>query len=834
MITRIPGCLLLGALLLLGACSGGYGGRSDGQASSSSNDQRFSNSEQFFTARVQPRLELCRSCHVPQGVADTDAGRRMMLSADKGQDLANLKGSWQAMGGNNPLSRILVMASGQQSHTGGTPWPGESAAYKDVAVMLACFETPDQCMSLIAALGGGSTDVAGLPLLGSDHGRGTRQIFCEGQDGKSAKPDSTVLPQDARELVQPGIGTGKAIAFNAWWENCKAKLTPSDQPPQTCGEFRKLRDEGEYLLNYGLAYDLWKADGGGTVTAADFNDTWKKWGGGLTKRPANFDDMYTLRYGKNSPHFRNPYPIRKDDGTLEDPNAPGVNGGSGRLPMGMTQMKDDQGKWTGVILDQSGNCAGCHGGQVGLPGEHPVAGAWWGIPNNNMDPVAASMDNSNATPVSVLNDTLLGFGLLAGPRGLNDASTGYELLAYVLNDWDSTDVVPDPAKHPPVHGHSWQDSPSWFHQGHQARKFKSGEVSADAHRMTAAAAGGPGMLSPGTGAAVSKYRDYSGQRLAAFHESLRSPDWPRELSPIDTKRAEAGAILFHTKNLWADSRNADRAKPSGNGSCAGCHGAYSPRYVNDPAYLATPALGGMASYIAPMDVIGSEPYRQNMTGTDFADTWNQSWWSYPEGQPGYVAPKDKTPAEELADDSRAWALLGLEPQGACQWAKTGVVGYLAPALHGIWTTGPYMHNGSVPTIGQLLDSSTRPKIWRRKMQTLGPATGFDQSFATGYDFDRIGWKHDALKCEDYPNDAYLSCNPVDPAQGPALGTLAVDMLQGQIVWTGLAVNPQYATNPELRFIYDTRHTGAGNQGHEFTDVLSDSERKAIIEYLKTL
>ena len=34
-------------------------------------------------------------------------------------------------------------------------------------------------------------------------------------------------------------------------------------------------------------------------------------------------------------------------------------------------------------------------------------------------------------------------------------------------------------------------------------------------------------------------------------------------------------------------------------------------------------------------------------------------------------------------------------------------------LHGIWAQAPYLHNGSVPTLGQLICSSTRPKAFLR-------------------------------------------------------------------------------------------------------------------------
>jgi hypothetical protein len=39
---------------------------------------------------------------------------------------------------------------------------------------------------------------------------------------------------------------------------------------------------------------------------------------------------------------------------------------------------------------------------------------------------------------------------------------------------------------------------------------------------------------------------------------------------------------------------------------------------------------------------------------------------------------------------------------------------------------------------------------------------------------------------------------------------------------------------ELRKIYDTTLAGRGNGGHTFGDDLSEEERMAVIEYLKTL
>ena len=46
--------------------------------------------------------------------------------------------------------------------------------------------------------------------------------------------------------------------------------------------------------------------------------------------------------------------------------------------------------------------------------------------------------------------------------------------------------------------------------------------------------------------------------------------------------------------------------------------------------------------------------------------------------------------------------------------------------------------------------------------------------------------------------------------------------------------PKGGTAFERRKVYDTTQPGRGNMGHTFGDALSDDERWAVIEYLKTL
>lgn len=51
----------------------------------------------------------------------------------------------------------------------------------------------------------------------------------------------------------------------------------------------------------------------------------------------------------------------------------------------------------------------------------------------------------------------------------------------------------------------------------------------------------------------------------------------------------------------------------------------------------------------------------------------------------------------------------------------------------------------------------------------------------------------------------------------------------------LSAGQESETDPERRRqIYDTTLRGYGNQGHTYSDALSDEERSALLEYLKTL
>jgi mono/diheme cytochrome c family protein len=174
-------------------------------------------------------------------------------------------------------------------------------------------------------------------------------------------------------------------------------------------------------------------------------------------------------------------------------------------------------------------------------------------------------------------------------------------------------------------------------------------------------------------------------------------------------------------------------------TCAQCHGKYGA----DWSY---------PNKIVDIDVIGTDRTRLEGFSAKLGEHYNKSWFAREKGEDGYKF----LPA----------------------------LGYQAPPLDGVWATAPYLHNASVPTLYNLLNSKSRPKI-------------FTRSFKTGEeDFDRVkvGWKVQTL---DKAPDASL------PAH-------------------------------ERRQVYDTSQPGRGNQGHTFGDDLTEEQRRAVIEYLKTL
>ena len=105
-----------------------------------------------------------------------------------------------------------------------------------------------------------------------------------------------------------------------------------------------------------------------------------------------------------------------------------------------------------------------------------------------------------------------------------------------------------------------------------------------------------------------------------------------------------------------------------------------------------------------------------------------------------------------------------------EWRVTGA--YMARPLTGLWATAPYLHNGSVPTLDDLL----KPVAQRPVTFVLG-----------GHQFDPVK--------------------------------------------VGITGPPPPGVTP---FTFDTRATGNSNAGHGYGSTLTAAQRRQLIEYLKTL
>ena len=107
-------------------------------------------------------------------------------------------------------------------------------------------------------------------------------------------------------------------------------------------------------------------------------------------------------------------------------------------------------------------------------------------------------------------------------------------------------------------------------------------------------------------------------------------------------------------------------------------------------------------------------------------------------------------------------------------------GYVAPPLDGIWASAPYLHNGSIPTLWHLLNPDKRPAIWKPVSE----------------DFDE-----------------------------QLVGLSVKEIREIPFSEPDAAIRRSY---------FNTRKLGKSNTGHDYPAVLTDTQRKALLEYLKTL
>lgn len=146
-------------------------------------------------------------------------------------------------------------------------------------------------------------------------------------------------------------------------------------------------------------------------------------------------------------------------------------------------------------------------------------------------------------------------------------------------------------------------------------------------------------------------------------------------------------------------------------------------------------------------------------------------------------------------------------------------GYVSPPLDGIWLRAPYLHNGSVPDMRALLE----------------PVAGRPRWFVRGYDV----YDPEALGFESNPCALGFKAAAVpDKAAAPGAdkGTTGGTSPPCDLGFAPDRPVPKEGDEgpPVGVFLYDAQERGNGNGGHLYGIELTPAEKKALLEYLKTL
>jgi hypothetical protein len=218
--------------------------------------------------------------------------------------------------------------------------------------------------------------------------------------------------------------------------------------------------------------------------------------------------------------------------------------------------------------------------------------------------------------------------------------------------------------------------------------------------------------------------------MTSFHESMLSSGIGNGASRKSIALANLSRLEQWFRDLPSpryplavDADVAARGEPLFKQHCASCHAPGSAR----------------TGAVIPISEIATDPFRVNMWTSAAASAFN------------------------AFADGYDWDFTGFR--------KTD--GYVAVPLDGVWLRAPYLHNGSVPSLHDLLElPEARPKTFYR---------GYDL-----FDPSRVG---------------FVSSGPIAERIG-------------------------------MR--YDTALPGNGNGGHLYGATLTAAEKNALIEFLKTL
>lgn len=196
---------------------------------------------------------------------------------------------------------------------------------------------------------------------------------------------------------------------------------------------------------------------------------------------------------------------------------------------------------------------------------------------------------------------------------------------------------------------------------------------------------------------------------------------------------------FDERNRWLETFLSDFAPPLFPGPFDAALAASGSMVFNAVCTTCHASNGVRTGAAIPVDEVGTDP--------EHVRTW----------QPQHAARMN-----------RVTSMLGMDNA-----EMLGAQGYVARPLVGLWLLAPYLHNGSVPTLLDLLTPpAQRPSVFYRGYDVL--------------DLNQIG---------------FVATGPEAEAHG---------------------------------FRFDTQQRGNSNTGHDYGTTLPDADKRALLEYLKTL
>jgi len=259
--------------------------------------------------------------------------------------------------------------------------------------------------------------------------------------------------------------------------------------------------------------------------------------------------------------------------------------------------------------------------------------------------------------------------------------------------------------------------------------------------------------------------------MEAWLNDLKPPPWPEPiLGSLDPVKVEAGRALYER-------------------DCKGCH--------NLPPYRMTAAKDNIAGLefikvtMMPYKKVGTDPRmienfgpRTAFTGplanVVFGGSEQVSAGKYLTHVVAATVARDFRVRQIPKDKQLAYSGYRYAPDGSPDTPKN-ILAYKAGPLAGVWATGPYLHNGSVPTLDDLLRGPAgRPDVFYVGDRTFDPV--------------RVGYSNRGADLTEAERTRY--------------------------------------------FRYDTSVPGNSNAGHNYPNpervVYGDDDRLALIEFLKSL